>query len=122
MPVDTAGGGIVNGRVVDGDVVNGDVVAGDVVDGDVVDGNALGGLLHEVFGAEMTAARAECGNCGMRGPVAAMVVYRHAPGVVARCRGCTAVLAVIVTVRGMNCVDLRGLAWLDTPGAGRDAA
>ena len=82
---------------------------------DAVDGNAIGGLLHEVFGAEMTAAAAECGSCGMAGPVAGMVVYARAPGVVARCRRCGSLLMVIVTVRGMNCVDLRGLARLDTP-------
>ena len=89
---------------------------------DVLDGNAIGGLLHEVFGAEMTAAAAACGSCGMTGPVAAMAVYRQAPGVVARCRRCASVLMVIVTIREMNCVDLRGLARLDTPavtGAGR---
>ena len=80
-----------------------------------VDGNAIGGLLQEVFGAEMTAAAAECGSCGMNGPVAAMAVYRRAPGVVARCRRCASVLMVIVTIRGMNCVDLRGMAWLDVP-------
>ncbi len=79
-----------------------------------VDGNAIGGLLHEVFGAEMTAAAARCGSCGMTGPVASMVVYRQGPGVVARCRRCSGILMVIVTVRGMNCVDLRGLARLDT--------
>jgi hypothetical protein len=82
---------------------------------DAVDGNAIGGLLHEVFGAEMTAAAATCGSCGMAGPVAGLVVYRRAPGVVARCRRCDSVLMVIVTQRGMNCVDLRGLARLDTP-------
>ncbi|HEX9066226.1 MAG TPA: DUF6510 family protein [Streptosporangiaceae bacterium] len=92
-----------------------DAVDGSVVDGSVVDGNAIGGLLHEVFGAEMTAAVAACGSCGMTGPVAGMVVYRHAPGVVARCRGCGSLLMVIVTARGLNCVDLRGLARLDPP-------
>ncbi|MGI9006396.1 MAG: DUF6510 family protein [Streptosporangiaceae bacterium] len=87
---------------------------------DAVDGNAIGGLLHEVFGTEMTAAAAACGSCGRTRPVAAMVVYRQAPGVVARCRGCGSALMVIVTVRGMNCADLRGLASLDPPAtAGR---
>jgi Family of unknown function (DUF6510) len=82
---------------------------------DAVDGNAIGGLLHEVFGAEMTAAAAVCGSCGMTGPVAGLVVYRRAPGVVARCRRCASLLMVIVSMHGMNCVDLRGLARLDTP-------
>ena len=29
-----------------------------------VDGNAIGGLLHEVFGTEMTGASSVCGHCG----------------------------------------------------------
>jgi len=31
---------------------------------DTLDGNAIGGLLHEVFGTEMTAAVGTCANCG----------------------------------------------------------
>ena len=31
---------------------------------EAVDGNAIGGLLHEVFGTEMTRAASVCGNCG----------------------------------------------------------
>src|ERR1700685_2797310 len=31
---------------------------------DAVDGNAIGGLLHEVFGAEMTTTVSVCGTCG----------------------------------------------------------
>jgi hypothetical protein len=35
-----------------------------------------------------------------------------------RCRGCDSVLMVLVTVREITCVDLRGLAVLE-PAAGR---
>jgi Family of unknown function (DUF6510) len=80
---------------------------------DVLDGNAIGGLLHEVFGTEMTAATATCASCGATGPVALFSVFRRAPGTVARCRVCSAVLMVIVHAHDMNCVDLRGLARLD---------
>jgi hypothetical protein len=31
---------------------------------DTVDGNAIGGLLHEVFGSEMTTTVSVCGTCG----------------------------------------------------------
>ena len=79
---------------------------------DALDGNAIGGLLHEVFGTEMTAAIGTCASCGATGPVAETVVYLRAPGTVARCRICTSVLMVFVKVRGLNCVDLRGLAAL----------
>jgi hypothetical protein len=46
---------------------------------DAVDGNAIGGLLIDVFGAEMTAASSTCATCGATRPVAELVVYRRAP-------------------------------------------
>ena len=75
-----------------------------------LDGNAIGGLLHEVFGREMTAALGTCAQCGARRPVAEFAVFLRAPGAVARCRDCAAVLMVITGVRNMNCVDLMGLS------------
>jgi hypothetical protein len=77
-----------------------------------LDGNAIGGLLHEVFGTEMTTATGTCATCGATGPVAECVVYLRAPGTVVRCRACSSVLMVFVKVRDMNCVDLHGLAAL----------
>lgn len=79
---------------------------------DALDGNAIGGLLQEVFGAEMTAAAGTCAACGATAPLAECVVYLRAPGTVARCRTCSSVLMVFVRVRNMNCVDLRGLTAL----------
>jgi Family of unknown function (DUF6510) len=79
---------------------------------DALDGNAIGGKLHEVFGTEMTTATGTCAACGASAQVAEFTVFLQAPGTVARCRTCSAVLMVIVTARGMNCVDLRGLAEL----------
>jgi hypothetical protein len=80
---------------------------------DALDGNAVGGLLHEIFGIEMTAATGRCANCGMIAPVAETVVYLQAPGTVMRCRTCTAVLMVVIRRADMNCVDLSGLAALE---------
>ena len=80
---------------------------------EALDGNAIGGLLLEVVGAEMTAAAGTCAACGARGPLAECVVYLQAPGTVVRCRACTAILLVISPVRGMTCVDLTGLAALE---------
>jgi ribosomal protein S27E len=77
-----------------------------------LDGNAIGGLLHEIFGAEMTAAKVTCATCGAAGPVAETVVYLRGPGSVVRCRTCSGVLMVISQIRGVNCVDLRGAAAL----------
>jgi hypothetical protein len=78
----------------------------------VLDGNAIGGLLIEVFGNEMTTAVGTCGSCGTSGQVAELAVYQPKLGTVVRCRACDNVLMVFVQVRGVTCVDLRGLAQL----------
>jgi hypothetical protein len=75
-----------------------------------LDGNAIAGLLHEVFGTEMTPVVGTCAHCGSRRPVAEFVVYKRGPGTVARCRDCRAILLVIARHRAMNCVDLTGLS------------
>ena len=80
---------------------------------EALDGNAIGGLLLEVFGVEMTNAVGVCAHCGAAGELATLVVYLEAPGTVARCRSCGQVLAVIVDRRGIKCVDLRGVATLE---------
>ena len=76
------------------------------------DGNAIGGLLIEVFGAEMTTATGICATCGAVSQVAELAVYRPALGTVVRCRTCDAVLMTFVQIRGFTCVDLLGLASL----------
>jgi hypothetical protein len=78
----------------------------------VLDGNAIGGLLIELFGTDMTAAEGTCGSCGTTGRVAEMAVYQARLGTVVRCRICDNVLMVFVEVRGVHCVDLQGLAQL----------
>jgi hypothetical protein len=80
---------------------------------DALDGNAIAGLLVDVFGAETTTSRGTCGSCGASGPVGELAVYLRAPGTVVRCRACDNVLMVFVEVRGVTCVDLRGLAALE---------
>jgi len=77
-----------------------------------LDGNAIGGLLIEVFGTEMTTAVSTCASCGAVSQVAELAVYRPALGTVVRCRFCNAVLMTFVRIRGIICVDLRGLASL----------
>jgi len=78
----------------------------------VLDGNAIGGLLIELFGTEMTGSEGTCGACGTTGQVAEMAVYQPRLGTVVRCRVCDNVLMVFVKVREVTCVDLRGLAQL----------
>ena len=79
---------------------------------EALDGNAIGGLLLEVFGVEMTTATGVCAHCGAAGELATLVVYLQAPGTVVRCRSCGEVVAVIVDRHGVKCVDLRGLGTL----------
>ena len=81
---------------------------------DALDGNAIGGMLIDVFGTDMTAASSTCGTCGAIRPVAELVVYMQAPGTVVRCRTCGTVLMVFVKAHSVTCaVDLAGLAALE---------
>jgi Family of unknown function (DUF6510) len=80
----------------------------------MLDGNAIAGLLHEIFGTEMTTATGTCGNCGTSAPVGAVHVFRAA-GVVLRCPRCDNVLAKIVQRQTQVCVDLSGLRVLARP-------
>ena len=82
------------------------------MDDTALDGNAIGGLLIEVFGTEMTTAVATCGSCGTASPVAELAVYMPGLGTVVRCRSCDSVLMVFVSLHGTTCTDLMGLASL----------
>jgi hypothetical protein len=82
---------------------------------EALDGNAIGGMLHAVFGEEMTATQGQCALCGARGPLAECVVYLGGPGVVVRCRACHNIVMVLVEVREMMCIDLGGLSELALP-------
>jgi hypothetical protein len=84
---------------------------------EALDGNAIAGLLHDVFGVEMTIAAGVCAHCGTRGLVAETVVYLGGPGAVVRCRTCSGLLMVFVEVREVRCVDLSGMTSLELEGA-----
>jgi hypothetical protein len=77
-----------------------------------LDGNAIGGLMLELFGSDMTAAGSTCGSCRARGQMARLDVYTGA-GVVVRCRSCEAVMIRIVQGRGRTWIDLSGTASLE---------
>ena len=80
-----------------------------------LDGNAIGGLLLELFGVELTVATTVCGSCGASEQMARLDVYVDAPGVVVRCCHCEDVLMRIVhgpdrawiDLSGMSCLELR---------------
>jgi hypothetical protein len=78
-----------------------------------LDGNAIGGLLNELFGAELTAAPCTCGGCGAREELARLDVYVHAPGVVVRCRHCEGVMIRIVRGPTRTWIDLSGTTLLE---------
>lgn len=78
-----------------------------------VDGNALGGLLHDIFGREMTDQIGCCSQCGAVGPLGALLVYRQGPGDVLRCNGCGTVLVVAVMRDDRLRVTFESLRWLE---------
>jgi hypothetical protein len=84
-----------------------------------LDGNAIGGLLDEIFTVEMTSARGICAGCGRMHAVGAVEVYANAPGAVARCPACGAVMMRIVRGGGRVWLDLTGTRCLqlDDPDA-----
>ena len=83
------------------------------VDGTRLDGNAIGGLLLELFGVEMTAAPCMCGGCGAREEVARLDVYIDGPGIVVRCRHCHNVMITIVRGPERTWIDLRGTSMME---------
>jgi Family of unknown function (DUF6510) len=81
----------------------------------MIDGNALGGPLREVFAVDVTTASGRCVSCGRVGAVATLHVYNEAPGLVARCPGCEAVVLRLVRGPDRAWLDLRGLVSLEIP-------
>ena len=80
-----------------------------------LDGNAIGGLMAEVFGFEMTTATSVCRSCGAVAQLACVDVYRQAPGIVVRCRTCESVLIKVVRAPARIWIDLGGVRVLELP-------
>jgi Family of unknown function (DUF6510) len=77
-----------------------------------LDGNAIGGLMLELFGSDMTGAGSVCAGCGAHGEMARLDVYVGA-GIVGRCCHCEAVMIRIVQGRDRTWLDLSGVASLE---------
>lgn len=75
-----------------------------------LDGNSIGGLLGEIFAFDVSNAETICAGCGARRPVGALMVYRHAMGVVVRCSHCDNVLMHVGTLGGRYCLNLSGMS------------
>ena len=82
---------------------------------DYMDGNMLGGSLGELFSMDVTSATGTCVSCGASWALAQVRVYAHAPGMVARCPSCDAVLLRVVRGPDRAWLDLRGLTCLELP-------
>lgn len=78
-----------------------------------VDGNAVGALLQDLFGVEMTDRRGCCGQCGAVNLMATLVVYRQAPGDVMRCPNCGSVIMVAVPTPTGTRVGVGSLRWIE---------
>ncbi len=78
-----------------------------------LDGNAIGGLLIELFGTDLTGSMGVCASCGAEDHVATLDVYVHAPGIVGRCRSCEAVMLKIVRSGSRTWLDLSGTRTLE---------
>ena len=79
-----------------------------------LDGNAVAGLLHEIFGAEMTLAASRCAHCDNRAAIGTLRVYDiHGPGIVMRCGACgQVVIRLMRRPDGSYLVDARGAAYI----------
>lgn len=81
----------------------------------MVDGNAVAGLLDEVFGQDVTASPCQCAQCGEVGPVATLLAFTQAPGVVLRCPGCEQVVLRMVQTQEVIYLDARGASYVRLP-------
>jgi Family of unknown function (DUF6510) len=78
-----------------------------------VDGNAVGGLLIEAFGREMTGARERCAGCGSVRELGALIAYTRGPGEVLRCPDCGCVLLVVVRTGDRIRLSAQAIVWLE---------
>ncbi|TMF41895.1 MAG: hypothetical protein E6I24_12700 [Chloroflexi bacterium] len=75
----------------------------------MLDGNAAGGMLYDVFSAEMTGAPTECGR---RGEIGSLLAFTQAPGLVLRCPSCENTMVRIVRAGDVTYLDARGAVYL----------
>jgi len=78
----------------------------------MLDANAAAGLLHEIFGVEMTAAPTECANCGNEAELGTLLAFTHGPGLVLRCSTCENIVLRLVETPDAIYLDARGAVYL----------
>ena len=79
---------------------------------DRVDGNAAGGPLLEIFGRDMTAARATCGHCAHEAALADAVAEVDDAGMILLCRGCRHTLLTYLRSNAGRTLAIGGLTRL----------
>jgi hypothetical protein len=79
-----------------------------------LDGNAIGSLLIDFFGRDMTDARGRCAGCGSVSAIGALIVHRSGPGDVVRCPSCGIVLLVVSALADGPRIYLAALDWVQT--------
>ena len=84
-----------------------------MTDDNHLDGNAIGGLLLELFGEEMTDQYGCCDHCGAINVLGAVRVYVDAPGTIIRCPICESVLIVVVEQPDGARVSFEEIRWLE---------
>ncbi|HEY7025643.1 MAG TPA: DUF6510 family protein [Candidatus Limnocylindrales bacterium] len=79
-----------------------------------LDANAVGGMLMEIFGSDMTSVPSQCTHCGNVAQVGSLRAYGlNGPGVVLRCSICTEIVIRLVRrADGGFLVDARGASYL----------
>jgi Family of unknown function (DUF6510) len=80
-----------------------------------LDGNMLGGDLGELFTMDITMAVGQCASCSATVTMAQTMVYADAPGLVARCPSCDAVMLRLARGPERAWLDLRGVTYLQLP-------
>ena len=78
----------------------------------MLDANATAGLLHEIFGVEMTATPTECASCGNEGEIGTLLAFVQGPGIVLRCSTCENIVMRIVQTPDAIYFDARGAVYL----------
>jgi len=80
-----------------------------------LDGNAAGGLLLELFGRDMTDARAACAHCEHEAALADAVAEIDDAGMILLCRGCGHTLLTSLRSDGRQTLVIGGLRRLQWP-------
>jgi hypothetical protein len=83
---------------------------------DVLDGNAIAGDLFGVFGRDVTTMTGSCEGCGKPSMVGELVVYLRAPGKVARCPHCGAVVMVLIQIAEATHLHMEPFHLHESPG------